>query len=121
MNKKLGVIFVYLIFIIFPQSGFCFSDIAQKISSQIVSRVLRTGQVIQLIGITEDYTNMGNIEGVAIHLYSENIPDVSLRFQYDNGNWSEWQNAQVFSEPFCFDGCCIIYDNLCKQFLCPTQ
>jgi hypothetical protein len=102
MNKKLSVIFVYLIFVIFPQSGFCFSDIAQKISSQIVSRVLRSGQVVQLIGVTEDYTNMGNIEGVAIHIYSENIPDVSLRFQYDNGNWSEWQNAQLFTEPFSY-------------------
>jgi len=62
---------------------------------QLLEKIGKHGQ---LLALSDYYSELAPIDGVAIRFKSEFEPSVLFRFLDSKGNWSEWQLGKVFKE-----------------------
>ena len=75
-------------------------ETTQPIKLESTPILVKVGSITQISAKSVDYSDKLPIDGVAIRLQSESKPEVYFRFVGSSGDWSNWQSANLFEEPF---------------------
>lgn len=98
--RKTQVILAFFMQIIFVSAVKSqFDDIATTLPVMTQLKVSIENGQFELQNTFTDYQRFGEIEGVIVFLAAEMQPEISFRFFQEDGEWSEWQEAQILAEP----------------------
>lgn len=75
-------------------------ETTQPIKLESTPTLVKIGSITQISAKSVDYSEILPIDGVAIRLQSKAKPKVYFRFLDSSEEWSDWETAQLFEEPF---------------------